>query len=441
MEVHETMARHAPVVEHAGNTVTVIAPTAEEAMALAGDAGPGFRTTSIGKVRRGGLAGFFATEMVRVVAVAPEDRTGPARPAAAGRQVAPVGPPSLQLATADDLIASLCGSDGPFAGRLAAGLQRSLHEPPPTAADPPDPTLPHTPDPPPHTPANFGADDFRRSGPAPGDLSDESPHRQKSAAAPATPETTPETTPHTPANFGADDFRRSGPAPGDLSDESPHRQKSPPAGGWSAAALEAVGLPASLVARVAGVRPHDEVTWNAALMLAVRDWCGAELPPGAVMAGPACGDLAAALHVPVIDADAVADREGPVAVPTASAAELAATVGGRPVHLVVGGRWRHLATVRPVLVSAATDDDLIDAVRAAVAWDEPHGWVTHDAAVVRIDPFVVAAHVRALLVADGPPRPAAAPVPRRSPAPRKSRAGGTARPSASSRSTGAVAGR
>jgi hypothetical protein len=392
------MAKHAPVVEHTGNTVTVIAPTAEEAMALVSDAGPGFRTTSIGKVRRGGLAGFFATEMVRVVAEGAEDRTGRSPAAGKGRPIAPVGAPSLQLATADDLIASLCASDGPFAGRLAAGLQRSLHEPP--AAAPADPVTLSPTSTSASTPANIGAP--------------------------------------TPANIGADDFRRSAPAPCGLSDEGPQRQQST-AGAWSSAALEAVGLPASLVARVAGVRPHDEVTWNAALMLAVRDWCSADLPPGAVMAGPACGDLAAALHVPVVEADAVADREGPAAVPNASAADLAAAVGDRPVHLVVGGGWRHLSTVRPATVSAATSDDLVDTVRVAVAWDVPLGWVVHDAAIARIDPFVVAAHVRALLAADGPARPATAPVTRRAPSPRTSRT--AASPTASGGSKRAVTGR
>jgi hypothetical protein len=374
------MARHAPVVEHAGNTVTVIAPTAEEAMALVGDAGPGFRTTSIGKVRRGGLAGFFATEMVRIVAEAAEGD--------GGRQIAPLGAAApLQLATADDLIASLCGSDGPFAGRLAAGLQRSLHDPPATA-------------------------------PA------EAP-----ATAPVVPTPTDSITPAS-ANIGAGDFWHSEPAPRGLTDERAQRHRSAAAGAWSAAALEAVGLPASLVGRIASVRPHDAVTWNAALMLAVRDWCGADLPPGAVLAGPACGDLAVALHIPLVDAADVADREGPVALPTASAAELCAAIGERAVHLVVGGAWRHLATVRPTTVSAATGADLVDAIRAAVAWDVPLGWVVDGGEATRIDPFVVAAHVRALLASDGPRIPSAAPAVRRTPTPRGSKANASPKPTA-----------
>jgi hypothetical protein len=365
------MAKHAPVVEHAGNTVTVIAPTAEEAMALVSDAGPRFRTTSIGKVRRGGLAGFFATEMVRIVAEA-ADGIDPPPPTVAGgdRRIAPVGTAEpLRLATADDLIASLCGVDGPFAARLAAGLERSLHETPVSA------------------PAT--------------------------APAPA------------PANIGADHFRRSEPTPPGLSDESPQRRKSAPtaaAGAWSAAALEAVGLPGSLVGRIAAVRPHDDVTWCAALMLAVRDWCGADLPPSAVLAGPACAALAEALHVPVVRATDVGDREGPVAVPAGSATELLTAAEGRAVHLVVGGGWRHLATVRPAAVSAATSDDLLDAIRTAVAWDVPLGWVLDGGEPTRIDPFVTAAHVRTLLASDGPrPRPAPART-GRPPAPRASRA-------------------
>jgi hypothetical protein len=107
----------------------------------------------------------------------------------------------------------------------------------------------------------------------------------------------------------------------------------------------------------------------------------------------------------------------------------------------VGGGWRHLASVRPATVSAATTDHLVDAVRVAVAWDVPLGWVVQDAAIARIDPFVVAAHVRALLAADGPPRPATAPMTRRSPSPRTDRAGGNGRPAASGGSKRAVAGR
>lgn len=353
------MAKHAPVIEHSGNTVTVVAPTAEEAMAVAGDAIPGFRTTSIGKVRRGGLAGFFATEMVRLVAEGPACLDTTPAPSVLGADLAPLGAGSgprtersrdvLGLATADDLIASLCGSggpfargvDAPFADRLAAELHRSLHEP--SAPERPTPV----------------AEDLRGSDPDSPALSPRSPERPTS---------------------------------------SPRRPDAA-AGVWSAAGLEAVGLPSRLVAGVAAIGPQDEVTWNAALMLALRDHCGAPLPAGDVMAGPAGAVLAAARHLTVVAAGELADREGAVAVLDADAATLAAGLDGRPLHLVVGGAWRHLATARPAVVSAASIDDLIDAVRVAVAWDAPLGWVHDGAGAVRIDPFLVAAHVRSLLSA------------------------------------------
>lgn len=360
------MAKHAPVVEHSGNTVTVVAPTAEEAMAVAGDAIPGFRTTSIGKVRRGGLAGFFATEMVRLVAEGPACLETAPSPRVLGPDPAPVGAGSgprtersrdvLGLATADDLIASLCGSggpfargaDAPFADRLAAELHRSLHEP-------------------------------------------------SAPAAPPTPTPVVEPTPV------AEDLRGSDPGSPPLSPRSPERPTAGPqrldaaAGVWSAAGLEAVGLPSRLVAGVAAIGPQDEVTWNAALMLALREHCGAALPSGDVMAGPAGAVLAAARHLTVVAGGELADREGAVAVLDADAATLAAGLDGRPLHLVVGGAWRHLATARPAVVSAAGIDDLIDAVRVAVAWDAPLGWVHDGSAAVRVDPFLVAAHVRSLL--------------------------------------------
>jgi hypothetical protein len=120
------------------------------------------------------------------------------------------------------------------------------------------------------------------------------------------------------------------------------------------------------------------------------------------MCGPACRGLATELRVPLIDLAAAPEREGRMALPAATATDLA-RVGDRPVHLVVGGAWRHLATVRPAIVSAATDDDLVDAVRVAVAWEVPLGWLGQRDGAVRIDPFVIAAHVRALLAVDPPP--------------------------------------
>ena len=81
---------------------------------------------------------------------------------------------------------------------------------------------------------------------------------------------------------------------------------------------------------------------------------------------------------------------------------LRATVGNRLVHLVVGGNWQHLVTVRPDIVSAATEHDLFDAVRVAAAWGASLGWCLSGDRYVRIDPFQVAGRIREVLHGSGP---------------------------------------
>lgn len=359
------MAKRAPTIERDGSRVTVIACSAEDAMAAAGDAAPGFRTISMDTVRRGGIAGFFTTEMVRLVA-----ETGP-RP-----------PGGLELATADDLIASLRAGASPFADRLADGLQRSLlaprDEPAETATSSPrEPAAPAAP---------------RIAGPAASLRAVPTLGPTASASAPSS---------HIPATPDAPS-----PTPAVAVALRPEAAPStvPAGGAWSVAALRAVGMPDELMAEIARYAPDCEVTWNVALLMALRDRCGGDLPANAVLAGPACADLAQRLHVAAIRPDELADAAGQVALPDASLAQLA-DLGGRPLHLVVGGVWRHLGTLRPAVVSAASPADLVDAVRVAIAWDVPLGWLVGDDGPVRIDPFVVAGHLRSVL-GGTPPRPA-----------------------------------
>jgi hypothetical protein len=357
------MAKNFPTVERSGNTVTVVAPTAAEAMAIAGDAaGPGFRTTSIDKVRRGGMGGFFATEVVRLVAEA---------------QPTPGAPRPLELASADDLLASLCGTEGPFAGRLAEGLQRSLAEPIVAPAQP----LPITTQVPVTPPA------------------------QPTSAAPAVAAASITTwneaapvngTPHPSAN-GTHAVTLEQPAPPARSIRPAPAAAVAQPGLWSAEALRSIGLPETLVAETARQQPDSDVTWNVGLMLALQHVCSTDIPPGAVMIGPACADLARRLRVISLDAGELGNTVTSVAIADATPKRLAHGLNGRSVHLVVGGSWRHLATVRPDVVSAATPSDLIDAVRVAGSWGARLGWVQRGDRHVRIDPFLVAGYIRDLL--------------------------------------------
>lgn len=341
------MARRAPTIERDGTRLTVVAPSAEEAMAAAGDAAPGFRTVSVDNVRRGGIAGFFATEMVRLVV-----------------ETDPRPPGGLSMASADDLLASLCSSEGPFAGRLAVGLQRSLltstTEPPPAAT----------------TSAPVA------TGPPVTVLA--------AATQPAVPTTSGPTPTAVDVATSVDVAVADVPAAPDDTTT------------WSVPALRAIGLPDALVADIARRGPTDEVSWNVALLMALRTLCTRRPPDASVLVGSSSAKLAAHLGLRVVDVTELAGSAGTVAVPAASADDLAALGADRGAHLVVGGAWRHLAAVRPTVVSAATLDDVVDAVRVAVAWDAPLGWVDGPAGAARIDPFVVAEHVRTLLAGRAP---------------------------------------
>ncbi len=291
------MGRQYPVIEHADGAVTVLATSAEQAEAAAGDAiGPDFRTVSIERVRHGGLAGFFATELVRLTATPAADRC---RPGAAG------------MATAEELVASLrLAAGGSFAERLSTELRHEGAAPP--LVEPPPP-----------------------------------------APAPGCP--------------------------------------------WSATGLRVLGVPDSVIDAALRHHPTDEIEWNAALLLALKPLC--TLPPGdpAVMIGPACANLARHLKLVQLTAEELGDSVSSVAVPDVDVSELDRSARDRHIHLVIGGAWQHFVSVRPDIVSVAHPDGLIEAVRAAAAWGASLGWAVVDGDYVRIDPFMIIAHLRALL--------------------------------------------
>ena len=93
-----------PHVNRSGPTVTIEARTMAEADAAAeAELGPGFTVTSVRRLRRGGVGGFFALELVELVASTPG--------AASDRRDA-------EMASAEDLLRGLQRNEGDFATRL-----------------------------------------------------------------------------------------------------------------------------------------------------------------------------------------------------------------------------------------------------------------------------------------------------------------------------------
>ena len=92
-----------PHISRSGSTVTIEARSMAEADAAAeAELGPGFTVASVRRLRRGGVGGFFALELVELVATV----GGPE----SDRQA--------EMASAEDLLRSLQRNDGDFATRL-----------------------------------------------------------------------------------------------------------------------------------------------------------------------------------------------------------------------------------------------------------------------------------------------------------------------------------
>ena len=91
-----------PHITRSGSTVTIEARTVAEADAAAEAAlGPGFSVQSVRRLRRGGVGGFFALELVELVATSGgRDEAGP------------------EMASAEELLQRLQRNDGNFATRL-----------------------------------------------------------------------------------------------------------------------------------------------------------------------------------------------------------------------------------------------------------------------------------------------------------------------------------
>ncbi len=205
------------------------------------------------------------------------------------------------------------------------------------------------------------------------------------------------------------------PLPAPVVSNLPARYESdrlPAVWNWSGPTLRAFGVPDTIVGKIDRRIPVDDLDWVVAFMLAVRDVCIGELPEEpVVLAGPSCAPLAQSFELPIVGEAELSSIGGSVAAPEAGPLGLRRGVNGRPVHLVVGGAWHHLATVRPQVVSAACPGDLLEALRVAEAWGATLGWVATDDGYQRIDPYLLAGQVRDLLplVADTNGRPSSSP--------------------------------
>ncbi|MEZ5218338.1 MAG: hypothetical protein R2715_17570 [Ilumatobacteraceae bacterium] len=110
------MSKSYPVIEHSGDRIVVLARSAEEAHGAAvEELGATCTVVSVERVRSGGLGGFFATELVRLVATSKHVAT-----AASIGLAAPEQRPA-DFASAEALLSAL-PSSGQFGSRLRAEL-------------------------------------------------------------------------------------------------------------------------------------------------------------------------------------------------------------------------------------------------------------------------------------------------------------------------------
>ncbi|MEZ5218339.1 MAG: hypothetical protein R2705_12885 [Ilumatobacteraceae bacterium] len=170
-------------------------------------------------------------------------------------------------------------------------------------------------------------------------------------------------------------------------------------GKWSAPMLRAYGVPDSLVRQFEQAHASDDTEWIVNFMLGVRHLCGALPERPAVMAGPLSGNLARQLGHPCRSATDLAELHGDaaVAVPNVTASALRTAGRSHSVHVVIGGPWHHLVPVRPDIVSAATEHELLEALRVADAWGATLGWTQVGDRYERIDPYLLAGRIRDLL--------------------------------------------
>jgi hypothetical protein len=419
------MTKATPTIEIYGDTVVVVARNAEEAQRAAMDTlGASCTVTAVERVRSGGVGGFFATELVRLTAsrAGTAPRTGASGTAAATTAHSPLFDGSdsemeAVLASAEDLVASLNRRTSGFAERLLDEIGATS-----AVSGPLDPTVDQHPHPAPTPvaqqatvtppvaatpPAAVTTPIETRTAPPAGsrdDLLTAEDQARIAALAELLQRPEPRTPPTHVATPAVAVPAVAAPATDHWPSSAPLARSPRSAGGWSAAALRVIGVPDSIVEAMVAQAPNDDVEWLMALMGALRPLCETPRPGATLVIGPACANLARQLRFMSITAEELPETVSSVAVPHVSAKELLAGADGRSVHLVVGGSWQHLVSVPAEIVSAATDDDLMDALRAAAAWGATLGWIWSGDRYERIDPFVVASRIRDAITGTTAPR-------------------------------------
>lgn len=389
------MSRSTPESTLADGDLVIEAPTAEAALELVAERlGTRARISGVERVRRGGIGGFFARELVQVTATAAggTDGDGADRDLVAGPPRAPHGPPDDATdAVVDGLLAQVDAVGEPTSfGQL---LSRHLAEPDPDADPTVDPDIDALP---------------ARS----------APDRPPSATPPPEPGPAPVTPPPEPGPAPLAPPPEPGPAP--VAPPAPPAAPSPvPAAPrpprsvlpqradpgmpeWSLANLRRIGL-TGVVHRgdVEGLEPRDDSGWTHALATRLAPLCG-PLPRGPVaIVGPSANRLASVTGLPRCEAGADRTPESFVAVLGDSDDErrwLASVRRGRTLHLVVGDRrWRRLLFDEPTVLSW-TAGELCEAISLAAALDLTLGYAIPDiGTAVRATAVDLAVAVRGLL--------------------------------------------
>ena len=368
------MAQQYPIIEERAGGVVVLARTTVDAQQAAADALGGDCTiTAVEKVHQGGIGGFFATELIQVTAV-------PSKRGSTDREL------TAAMTSAEDLVSALRQRSPQFADRLMNELGRSPSSAPiPTIAD-----------------QRMAFVERLSSAPAhiaPAHIAPVSPCSSHAAEhVPGSPTVVPPTV--VPALVAPSTAAVPVIAPPGVAQSAARgaiTAHSSDTSRWSPRSLRALGVPDRIVDLATASQPIGEADWIVALMGAFKSICATRTIGPVIMVGPKCANLARQLRLVSISPDEVAESVSSVAAPNASSAAVLAGLNSRQVHLVVGGAWQHLSGVQPAIVSAASADDLLEAIRVCVAWDATLGWCWTGDHYERLEVFTVVSHIRSIL--------------------------------------------
>lgn len=174
---------------------------------------------------------------------------------------------------------------------------------------------------------------------------------------------------------------------------------------WSTTALLRLGLPAPIIAAVAGLDDNDDMGWINGIASVVAPHCG-PLPQGdVIVVGPHAERLAEPLGLPLIQSGDMAPYAGSFCAMVEDSPEdrkwLEFVRGGRGIHLVIGDEpWQDLLIGEPVAVSWVGETAVADALYLAFTLGATLGFGTVDgfvSSMVRAQPTDVALAVRRMV--------------------------------------------